>query len=105
MPPLNKATKNECKDLGAEIHDIREDKLAVNRRLHDDAQAIWYLLAVIAGYHGANVEVDVVGPINKAHAEQLLNDLFNVNDQESKKIVAQICCKLHKQVCGHCACH
>jgi hypothetical protein len=105
MMPEPKKTKNECMNLGGEIFDIRETELGVDPNQYNDAKAIWYLLAVIAGINGANVRTDVAGPIDKAHAEQLLNDLLNISDQKSKDVVAKICCKLHMQICGHCACH
>ena len=105
MPSLTPSTRKECMDLGAELFDIKNIKLANKKAQYGDVKNIWYLLAVIAGYHGAKVEKDVAGPFDKAHAEQLLDDLLNISDTKSKEMVAEICCKLHKQICGHCACH
>ncbi len=101
---INKKSKDECKELAGKLFDIREE-VAAQPEIYNDTKDIHYLLAVIAGYHGASVDQKISGPADYAHAEQLLKALFANKNEKSKDKIAEICCKLHKIICGHCACH
>ncbi len=101
---INKRNRNECKELAGELYDIREE-VATQSDVYKDTKDIHHLLAAIAAFHGASVDQEIAGPADYAHAEQLLKALFANKDTRSKEKIAKICCKLHKIICGHCACH
>jgi len=99
-----KKTRPECEALGGELFDIREQNFITENQQYKDAKNIWYLLAVIAGYHGADVDAGIAGPFDRAHAKKLLDNLLDVDNPESKDVIREICIRMHKQICGRCSC-
>ncbi len=95
----------------AKLRDLRENKLnksnsqQFDQNLYNDAHNIWLLLAILAGClgHGGLASEPALAPFTEAHLHQIIKDILNANPS-NKKQMAEICCSLHWQICGHCAC-
>jgi len=108
IPPL---TEDENRKVARELFETRRASFsAQGSPMYDSAKNTWYLLAVLAGcLDQSKVNMDIMNELNlrldEAQANELVHRILTINNPAERTKVAEICVKLHKLICGRCACH
>jgi hypothetical protein len=98
-------TEQQNIDAGKWLYNFRKNRIELDPVLNDEAHHIWFILGILAYMLDPsliNSSVFAQGvPLDK-QLEDHIKSLINAS--QNKKELAVACCKLHKQLCGHCAC-
>ncbi len=114
--PISPATKAEVQQLAGDLWDMRNTQFkAQTEAFYWDAQNIWYILGLLAGLLDPTVidDASVFQPpangnypagITEANLQARIDELLHHSNPVFRHDLALICKKLHRQICGHCAC-